>query len=392
MCLLFAIYGALFSCGNTSRETPEKEAEEAHAHEGEEDIVTLTQAQRKTAAITTGRAEERALSGTIRVNGMLDVPPQNLVSISAPMGGFLRATEMLQGVYVRKGEAVAVMENAEYVQLQQDFLDCKSQLEFLETDYHRQEELSAENVNARKSLQQAHAAYNSMLARVNGLKAKLRLINIDPDRLTQKQEPKPTIVLYSPISGYVTKVNVNIGMFVNTTDVMFRIVDTRHLHAELTVFEKDVPRLKIGQKVRFVLANETAERMATVYLIGREISEERTVRIHCHLDKEDTELLPGMYLTAWVEAGSQAVLSLPESAVVDFDSRKYIFVELPASPDGEPGHRFRMVETKTGISELGYVEVDLPEACRENASIVITGAYDLLGKMMNREEEGGHSH
>lgn len=394
-CLLFIIYTVLLSCKNTPAETTEEaghEHEEHDEHAGDEDIVTLTAPQRQTAAITIGRVEQRALSGSIRVNGMLDAPPQNLVSISAPLGGFLRSTEMLQGKYVRKGEAVAVMENTEYIQLQQDFLDYRSQLEFLEGDFHRQEELSAENVNARKSLQQARAVYHSMQARVNGLKAKLRMININPDRLAETQEIKPGIVLYSPISGYVTKVNVNIGMFVNTTDVMFRIVDTKHLHAELTVFEKDVPRLKIGQKVRFMLANEINERMATVYLIGREIDEDRTVRIHCHLDQEDTELLPGMYLTAWVEAGSHAVPSLPESAIVDFEERKYIFIEQPGKGE-QGGGSFKRVAVETGVSEQGFVEVTLPGTyTKEQTPVVIVGAYDLLSKMMNREEEGGHSH
>ncbi len=344
------------------------------------DVVMLTNAQRQTADIALGKVEKKTLSGTLRVNGKLDVPPQNLVSVSAPFGGFLKSTDMLQGKPVKKGEMIATMQNPEYIQLQQDYLDSKSQLEFLRAEYHRQEDLAAENVNAKKSLQQAKAAYESKEATVNGLHAKLKMLNIDFSAL-DGGDISSTINLYSPISGFVTEVNFNIGSFVNPTDVLFKIVDATHVHAELTVFEKDIVKIRKGQKVRFTLAGDTKERIATVYLIGREISPDRTVRIHSHLDEEDADLLPGMYLTALIELQNNPVDALPDDAVVDYGGRHYIFV---ANGKDE----FRQVEVKTGMRELGYTEVTLPDALDPVATdIVIRGAYSLLSKLKNTEGE-----
>lgn len=374
----------LSSCGNKKDETKE----EAH-HEGVENSVELTDEQYKIVGVTLGKIEMKALSGAIKVNGMLDVPPQNLVSISAPMGGFLKSTELLQGLKVKKGEVIAVMQNADYIQLQQDYVDTKSQLEYLEAEYKRQEELAKENVNSQKTLLQSKTQYQSMLAKVGGLKAKLSLLGINTSQI-ENGNFQNSITLYAPISGYVTQVNVNIGMFVNPADVMFKIVDTEHLHAELTVFEKDVPKLKIGQKVRFTLANETVERIATVYLIGREIREDRTVRIHCHLDKEDDQLLPGMYLKAYVEAGTQSVPALPNEAIVTFEGNNYVFENVPSDEKGR--YHFKMIQVITGVSELGYTEVQLPKGINTESSLVIKGAYDILSKMKNSEEEEGHAH
>ena len=208
-----------------------------------------------------------------------------------------------------------------------------------------------ENVNSQKVLLQAKTQYQSMLAKVSGLKAKLSLLGINTTQI-ESGNFQSTVTLTAPINGYVTQVNVNIGMFVAPTDVMFKIVDTEHLHAELIVFEKDVPKLRLDQKVRFTLANETEERIATVYLIGREISADRTVRIHCHLDKEDKELLPGMYLKAYVEAGTQNVTAVPNSAIVNFEGKDYIFVA-----EKEAKH-YKMTEVKKGITELGYTEIN----------------------------------
>jgi len=168
--------------------------------------------------------------------------------------------------------------------------------------------------------------------------------------------------------------------------VMFEIVDTEHLHAELTVFEKDVPLLKIGQKVRFTLANENQDRFATVYLIGREISTDRTVRVHCHLDREDKSMLPGMYLTALVETHNRPLPAVPEQAIVSFEGADYIFIE--EAGDKKEGPHYTATPIKTGVKELGYVELLLPASFdTTNSKVVLKGAYDLLGKLKNSAEE-----
>jgi cobalt-zinc-cadmium efflux system membrane fusion protein len=371
------------SCGGNKEEKQALQQEDS-AHHEEEWEVALTPEQRITAGIETALVEHRILSGTIKVSGLLDVPPQQLVSISAPMGGFLKSSELLQGKHVNKGEIIATLQDPSYIQLQQDYLETVSQLEYLKAEYERQEELTVENVNARKTYQQAKANYQTAQAKTKGLKEKLKLINISA-ALLEKGDIQSTINLYAPISGFVTEVNVNMGKYVNPTDVMFEIVDTEHLHAELTVFEKDVPQLKLGQKVRFILANETKERIATVYLIGREISADRTVRVHCHLDREDKNLLPGMYLTAFVETKNMQLTAVPEKAVVNFEGADYIFIE-------QDDH-FKAMQVKTGIRELGYVELVLPPTFDvQQNKVVIKGAYDLLAKLKNSEEGEEHGH
>lgn len=363
------------SCSSTKKE------DAPNAPAVEDSLVaqlTLSADQIKNLGIVTSPLQSRALSGGVRANGMLDVPPQNLVTVSAPMGGFVKHTELLQGMKVSKGQVIAEMEHPDYIQLQQDYLDGKSQLEFLETEYHRQEELAKENVNAAKVLQQARSNYLSMKAKVEGWRARLGMLNISSASLDQNGI-QSTIRLISPITGYVTQVHVNIGMFVNPNDVMFKIVDSDHLHAEITIFEKDVNKLKVGQLVRLTLSNETEERLATIYLVGKEISEDRTVRVHGHLKKEDAHLLPGMFFSAIIETDPQTVPALPDGAIVNFEGKSFVFAATGAD-------HFEMVEIKTGLTEGGFTEVTVPPALT-NASFVIKGSYDLLGALKNTGEE-----
>lgn len=400
------IFVAVILAVGCKNEAPDSPVEEVLGHE--DSVVELSEAQMRTAGVELGKIEEKQISGTIRVNGVLDVPPQQLVSISAPLGGFVKSTVLLQGSKVRKGQVIATIENIDFIQIQQDYLEAKSNLEFSKTDYERQQQLATENVNSAKTLQQSKANYANWNAKYNGLLEKLKVLNVNVASVEQGKVTS-TINLYSPINGYVTQVNVNIGKFVNPTDVLFEIVDTEHLHAELIVFEKDVPKLKIGQKVRFTLANETKERLATVYLIGREINIDRTIQIHCHIDKEDKELLPGMYLTGIVETGGVLVPALPDEAVIDFQGKKHLFVvveenQTDKQPAGdaskgqskeESGNlkdgQFEMLEVQIGHSELGYTEVIVPENFDRNRRIAVKGAYAILSKLKNSGEEG-HGH
>lgn len=347
--------------------------------------VELTEAQYETAGIETGGFAVRKLSGTVAANGVIDIPPQNLVSISAPLGGFVRKSDLLQGMKVRKGEVLAVIENPDFIPMQQEYLETRSKLEYAEQEYQRQSNLSKENINAQKTWQQSASELKMLRARLAGLKERVRTAGLDLAGL-EKGDISSTASLRSPISGSVTVVNVNLGKYVNPTDVMFEIVDTDHLHVELSVFEQDIPKVKLGQLVRFRVSNNPGqEDLARVYLINQKINDDRTVRVHCHLENEDHSLLPQNFVKAVIETGANPVNALPDEAIVDFEGKSYVFVS-----DAKAARSFEMVAITKGISENGFTEVKMPAGSTENPRFVLKGAYALLSKLKNSEEEEGH--
>ncbi len=386
---LFLLIGVLgVSCGNKSTE---KVKTEAVNNDKAATTVAFSQAQFDRSDIKYGKVEMKNISATISVNGVLDVPPQNMVSVSAIMGGFIKTTALLQGMKVKKGDVVATIQNPDFIKIQSQYLEYKQKLKFLELDYKRQEELSKENVTASKTFQQATADYNSLLVTVAALEEQLNMLNINPSGLSQNSISS-IVNIYAPISGYVTVVNVNIGKYVNPQDVICEIVDTDHLHAELTVFEKDISKIKKGQRIRFVLVNENDnERTASVYLVNHQISPERTVRVHAHLDKEDASLIPNMYLKALIEISDNKYTALPDKAIVSAGSSHYIFIKSNAKTasgkDQEQMYEFHAIEIQKGIAQNGYTEVVLPDGFDISSEVVINGAYDLLSKMNNSEEE-----
>lgn len=368
---LMMVTGLMISCG-TKPEAPPATPEVA------DEVIILTAAQQQALPVAIGSVQPRAISQEVRASGMLDAPPQNMVSISAPLGGFVKTTKLLQGMTVKAGEVLAVMEDAAYIQVQQDYREATARLNVLKQEFERQQQLMGENIGARQHLQEAEAAFQSAQAQCEGLAARLRLIGLQPEKV-MSGPIQSAINITSPISGYVTQVHVNIGKYVTATDVMFRIVDTEHLHAELYVYERDLPALRVGQPLFIQLSNETKERSAKVYLVGKEISEDRTIRVHAHLDREDPALIPGLFFTARIETANRAVDALPEAAFVYFEGKDYVFL-----PQQQPGSYKPLAVTK-GLCVDGYCEVGFTQVPPQQ--IVTAGAYQLLSVWKNRAEE-----
>ena len=363
-----------WACG--SKTTPEQSTETKNI---DENIVILTLAQRKNTDIVTGKLEQRNISSIIRVNGKIDVPPQNMVSVSMPLGGYLKSTKLLPGMFIHKGEVIATMEDQQYIQLQQDYLINQSKLIFAEKEYQRQKELNQSQASSDKVFQQAESEYRTLKINLSALAEKLKLININPKSLTESSLSK-SVHIFSAINGFVSKVNVNIGKYVNPSDILFELVNPTDIHLNLKVFEKDLTQLFIGQKVIAFTNNQPNKKHdCEIILISKDLSPEHTADIHCHFENYDKTLLPGMYMNAEIEIKNSAALTLPEDAIVNFEGKNYIFVE-------DKANQFAIIEVKIGSKADGFIEISNAETFA-NKAIVRKGAYTLLMKMKNMAEE-----
>jgi cobalt-zinc-cadmium efflux system membrane fusion protein len=377
--LSFALFA--MSCGN-KKGTAELNTEH---EELPPNIVEMNDEQYKTANIELGTIEQKVLSNELKVNGIVNVSPQNLISISAIMGGYIKSTSLVQGSPVSKGQVIAIIENPEFIELQQNYLENLSKLQYAETEYNRQKDLYNENVNSAKTYQLALSEYKSLQSSVYALEQKLKLIGIDAKKL-QVEKITGSIPVFSPISGYVTKVNVNIGKYVNPTDVIVEIVNTQNLTLELTVFEKDIDKVSIGQKISFNLPTRPeVKQSAVIYQVGKAINDDKTIRVYASVEKSDKNLLPGMYVNATIEMQNNTVATLPEEAVLNFEDKSYIFIYSERKQEGNKFVTlFELVEVQKGLSHKGFTEVILPESFDLTKNkIVIKGSYNLLSAMKN---------
>lgn len=373
--IFIIIIAILFTaCGTSTKQ--EEISEDKNINEN---LVTLSDAQLKSAELVLGKLEEKALSSVIITNGTVDVPPQNMISVSIPLGGYLKSTKLLPGLKIRKGEVIAVMEDQQYIQLQQDYLTTKAKLAFSKSEFERQKELNASKASSDKVFQQIQMEYNTQRISLSSLDQKLRMININPGSISESNISR-TIPVYSPINGFVSKVNVNIGKFVNPSDVLFELIDPSSIHLNLKIFEKDLNKLSLGQKLVAYTNNQPDKKYAgEISLISRDLSAERTAEVHCHFENADKSLAPGMYMNAEIELKSNNTLAIAEEAIVNFEGLGYIFVQKTTK-------EFEMIPIETGTSENGFIEVLNKDKFRGKL-LVIKGAYTLLMALKNKSEE-----
>lgn len=378
-------------------ESSEKESHEGHKEgeseeEGEheelpEDIVEMNAEQIKLAGVQLGKVEMRQVSGVIKANGIVTTAPQNSASVSVPLGGFVKSSSLLPGNAVSKGHTLAIIENTEFVDLQQNYLDIKNKYEFAEAEYKRHTELYKDDVYSEKNLQQTTSEYRSLKAQLKGIGQKLQVIGVNPATLSE-ENISATIALVSPINGYVKTANLSIGKYVSPTDVLFEIVGNDNLLLELSLFEKDANTISIGQFAHFTINNETHEHKAKIYQVGKSINADKTFKVYATVQQPCSNVLPGMYVLAHIEKTDKQVTAVPTDAVVLFDNKHYIFAfERDKDENGKPFTEYRFIEVIKGDTNDGFTEILLPAGFDiQNTKIVTKGAYKLLSAKKNAGE------
>ncbi|MDD4994246.1 MAG: efflux RND transporter periplasmic adaptor subunit [Paludibacter sp.] len=381
--IILAFLVALTSCNGGKKQTVEtKEAEVIP-----ENIVELREDQVKLANIEMGAIELRSMSGTLKVNGTVSVAPQNLATVSMPMGGFVKSTNLMPGNAVRKGQTLAVIENQEFIDIQQNYLEAKNRCELAKTEYDRQKELFKSDVSSQKNMQQVTSNYNSLKVQVKALEQKLSLVGINPFKLNEDNISR-SVALVSPITGYVKVVNVSIGKSVSASDVLFEIVNSDKLFLELTLFEKDADKVANGEKIRFYINNETEQHEAIIYQTGKSINNDKTYKVYANVVGRCKNMLPGMYVNANIQAKSNQVTSVSSTSIVSFDDKDYIFVfEKNKVESGKSFTEYRMIQIQKGVADDGFTEIVLPEGFNfKEAKVVVKGAYNLLSAKKNAGE------
>ena len=383
---------------------------EEHGEEGEEGVVLLNEKQQEALKLQLGNFQMRNLTTVVKTNGELAVPPASSADITAVIGGNVKSIKVFHGDKVRKGQLLAVLEHPDYISIQEDFAEIANNLDFLEKEYQRQKELFENNVGAGRDYQEAKSKYNTAKAKYAGLKSRLQLLHLSPEKVKQGQISN-TINIISPINGFVNEVNIKVGTYVDASNKMFEITDNSAIHADFMIYEKDVHLLKIGQKVHFTVSNRPDEEfVAKVFAIGKEFnSNTRAIQIHANVIEETTRLIPGMYISGHLHTDTKLTRTLPNDAIVNEGTKSFIFV-LDNNEEEEHAHEkhpeneienhnedhqeheehktaYKMIEVITGQKDDGYTEVHLIDSLPENTQVVLNAAYYLLADM-KKEETG----
>ncbi|MCB9334365.1 MAG: efflux RND transporter periplasmic adaptor subunit [Lewinellaceae bacterium] len=387
----------LFSCGgghtegdghNHGNET------EADGHAGEEEHqegeIHLTQEQIKAMNIQFGDFSNIKINDFIAATGTLGLPPNAYASVSAVAEGFIKRTnKYVEGDYVKKGEKLAELENPAFIQRQREYLENAAELTYLRQELERQQKLVEANAGVERNLQKLESDVSMKMATVKGIAKQLsywgiKVSSLTPDNIVDH------IDIFSPMSGYISSINMHNGLYATPQGELMEIVSEEHLHLELDVFEKDISKVKKGQRISYTvpaLGNSVYE--GEVHVIGKEFNtENKTVRIHGHLEKERPKFIKDLFIEAKIWLTDQTVQALPEKAIIKDGNESYIFIT-NAQPEGDEV-KFGKLRVVPGVTDNGFTSVKLVDPLPERMKIVTEGAYFVYAQSKAGELEHEH--
>lgn len=387
---LIAVAGFMFSMGMNEGESHDDH--DGHGHEEEQvdfDNIALTKKQINTVGIRTGRMSQRQLDATLHVNGQLILRPQSQGNVAPLMGGIVKAILVKEGQTVSKGQTMATIENADVVALQREYFSAIKEAEMAHTELTRQKTLQQSGAGVKKTLQQTEKDWRIAQASATGLAHQLQQIGINTAAVA-KGHFTTVFPLRAPIAGTVCQLTASIGSYADMQTPLMSIRDNRAVEADVNIFEKDLPKVKPGDRVLLTLTNQPDTKLTgRIYAINKYFNEgTKATSAHVRLDGNGNDkIFDGMYVEGRIVTGSQLCLALPSDAIVHVDGKNYVFM-LNTKQKGEH-YSFSRHEVSTGSVQNGYTEVVPCEHMNKNSKIVTDNAFYLASMT---SEHGEHNH
>ena len=376
----------LSACNNNTSTADHQEVEEEHHHE-EENTTTLTQTQIKTVDIRLGHIEQKALTATLKANGVLSVPADHQAKVSTIYTGIIQSVKVEIGAYVHKGQVIATISNPDFLQQQQRLLTVNSQIELAQQELDRQQILYEGNAGTGKNLQAATTQLRTLRTEKAALEEQIRLMGLNPKTLTN-EGMQSTLAVVAPISGNISAVYTNNGAYVDASTPIVEIIDNSSLHLHLQVYERDLPYIKVGQQVHFNPTNNTSgEYDAQVYNIAASFeNESKSIIVHCHVEGDKQGLISGMNVTGVISLDKETAPAVPNDAIVEDSGKSYIFV---VTHTDNKETTFEKIEVAKGASESGYTAIAPVKPIASEQTIATKGAFFINATLVNSSE---HEH
>lgn len=281
------------ACGNKSEVVSEAAGEQTATEKAD----SLANDSAKADVDAVSSATNVANSPTF--NGLLMVSPDRQATVSLTMGGRIHSLSVMPGKAVARGQVIATLDNPDFIELQQTYLEASAQLEFLEQEYQRQKALGAKDAASQKRVQQSRADYLVMQSKLAASAIRLKALGITPQTI-KTSGIMTYLPLKAPISGYITHLDVNLGKYVEAGTPVCEIIDKHSPLIQLTVYEKDLHLMAVGKNMEFrVNGMGKTTFSATIISIDQSVDKsDYSVKVYAKVRSTNADFRPGMYVRA----------------------------------------------------------------------------------------------
>lgn len=336
--------------------------------------IIISKQQFESGGMKVGDPAPHIFSQTIKANGYVSPSPSGWAKVSSPISGRVKQIWYSLGDKVRKGQSLFSIEGNEIIMIQQEYAESFHQLKSIQKTYDRQKELSEERVTSEKDFLKAESEYHVMLAKVDGLKAQLEMINIDP-RKVENGHISGSASIVAPISGFVTDQELVLGQSIDPEDAVIELIDTDLLQLNIHVFERDLANMQPGQELIFYDPDHSTEVFqAVMSKIGKSLdADTKTVQCIAKITSTGQSFVGGLYVETEIQTCQRESLAIPGEAIVEEDGIYYVLL---LSSENDEELNFQKMPVKVGVIQGNFVEV-LDEGLK---NILLEGGYNILSQ------------
>jgi cobalt-zinc-cadmium efflux system membrane fusion protein len=354
----------LFSCNNKQAEIIEPES----------GLIEITKAQFQSENMEVGEPEFAVFSDVVHITGNIIPSVQGQAQISLPVQGLITRIYCHPGQLVNKGALLFDISGNEFVDMQREFAESAVLLKRLKTEFDRVKQLNDENIGTIKDLILAESAFNAESAKYSALKIKLQNIGLDVKKI-EGGTFYSSYTLKTPVKGYVNSVNTTIGQHVQPQQTIAEVIDSESFQLKLSVFEKDIQKMQVGQKVEFQTAGSGTEKkfLAKISSVGKAINE-NTMSIDCFAEIENLKnarLVGGQYIEGEIIVATDTVLAVPQSAIVTAENGTFV---LAVEKETDDIISLKKLEIKTGRISKNFTEIT---GFRGTKKLLVKGVYNI---------------
>jgi len=327
--------------------------------------ITIDGSLQQNMNLRVAKVERRDISTVIRAYGKVTYAEDKEFSVNTKISGWIEKLYVnTAGQRVRKGQPLLEIYSPELVSTQEEYL------------------LALKN-HEKLSSSPSESVRNSAAKMLTLARDRLEYWDISEteiDNIKEMGKSRRTILLNSQMTGIVTHKAVFEGDKVGPGMDLFHIADLSKIWVEASVYESELPLIKVGQKAELELDHIMGEKLeGKVDFIYPYLDQKsRANNVRMVFDNKNLLLKPDMYATVRISGRATSdSLAIPSEAVIHSGKRNIVFV---TTGDG----KFEPREVRIGIeSDDGYIEI--VSGLFDGEQVVVSGQFLLDSESQTRE-------
>lgn len=364
------------------------QSESHDVHGVGENVVHLSYGELKEFGVQVEEAGPGKLQVSRVLPGEIAIDPDRLAHIVPRVAGVVRKVEKKLGDRVEAGELLAVLDSRELSEMKSVYLVARERAALADATFIREEKLWQEEISSKKEYLQARQALAEVRIEMRAAGQKLLSLGLSERYLQKLDFAEDDLFtryeMVAPFDGRIIEKHITFGEMIQEDAVAFVIADLTAVWVVLTVYQRDVSRIGLGQQVRIGVGGDTPVAKGSISYVSPVVdAATRTTQARVVLPNPDGRWRPGSFVSgSWVAEQLDVGLLIPTAALQMIEGRTSVFVETK--------HGFEPRSVQVGRTNETHAEIMI--GLQPGQRYVARGAFTLKAQLTKDSFGDGHGH